>query len=366
MKKIRVLVVDDSALMRKLISEMLSSAPDIEVVGTAGDPYKARDRILKLNPDVLTLDVEMPRMDGLTFLANLMRARPMPVIMISSLTSRGCEVTVRALELGIVDFVTKPHIDLAETMITLRDSILTKVRLAARSQVSRPAEAIRNNRTHSTNSVKPASLLRTTQKIIVIGASTGGTQAISRVLPELPADMPGIVIVIHMPPGFTRSFADRLNEICALTVREASDGEKVLPGHALVAPGNLHTTIVRNGAEYAVAVGEGQPVNQFRPSVDVLFHSCAASAGENSLGIILTGMGCDGANGLLAMRQAGAPTIAQDRKTSVVFGMPKQAIARGGVRTVCPLENIASQIVSDTREIMSGDRTHLSREGTSA
>jgi two-component system chemotaxis response regulator CheB len=333
---VRVLVVDDSALMRQIMSEILSSDREIEVAGTAADPYAAWDKIERLAPDVITLDVEMPRMDGLTFLERLMRAHPMPVVMVSSLTERGCDTTLRALELGALDFVTKPRIDIERGTADLAGEIVEKVKAAARARMrprrmSAPAPA---------QPIAPVSY-RGTHKVIAVGASTGGTEALRELLCALPPDAPGAVIVQHMPEDFTRAFADRLDAVAGVRVAEAADGDRVLPGHALIAPGNHHMELVRSGAEYRVRVFMDQPVNRHRPSVDVLFHSCARAAGQNAVGVILTGMGRDGARGLAAMRAAGARTIAQDEATCVVFGMPKEAIALGAAELIEPLARIA-------------------------
>jgi two-component system, chemotaxis family, protein-glutamate methylesterase/glutaminase len=336
MTKIKVLIVDDSAVMRQLLKEILSSDPSIEVVATAVDPIQAREKILRLQPDVLTLDVEMPRMDGLTFLEKLMRAHPMPVLMISSLTERSCETTLRALELGAVDFVSKPKVDVADGTVQLAGEIVEKVKAAARAKVlrlHRPTVGLQL-------SLATQALLKSTQQVIALGASTGGTEALREVLEPLPPDSPGIVIVQHMPEKFTRSFADRLDSLCRVRVKEAEDGDRILPGHALLAPGNFHMEVFRNGAEYRVRVFASERVNRHRPSVDVLFRSCARQLGANAVGVILTGMGADGARGLLEMRQAGARTIAQDEASCVIFGMPKEAIALGGAEEVRPLGQI--------------------------
>ncbi len=339
MKKIRVLIVDDSAVMRQILKEVLSRDASLEVVGVASDPMIARDMILRLQPDVLTLDVEMPRMDGLTFLEKLMRAHPMPVVMISSLTERGCETTLRALELGAIDFISKPKVDVADGTVQLAGEIVEKVKSAARAKVA----AVRKRAAApSPQPLMSQSLLRSTHQVIAIGASTGGTEALREVLEPLPADAPGIVMVQHMPEKFTRSFADRLDTLCRIRVKEACDGDRVLPGHALLAPGNFHMEVVRSGAEYRVRVFAADPVNRHRPSVDVLFRSCARYLGTNVVGVILTGMGADGAQGLLQMRQAGARTIAQDEASCVVFGMPKEAIALGGAEEILPLGQIPS------------------------
>ncbi|MFB3818742.1 MAG: chemotaxis response regulator protein-glutamate methylesterase, partial [Candidatus Methylomirabilales bacterium] len=335
MEKIRVLVVDDSALMRQALTVLLRRDRQIEVVGTAPDPYIAQEKIEALQPDVLTLDVEMPRMDGLAFLEELMRARPMPVVMVSSLTRAGCETALRALELGAVDVVAKPQVDLREHLEEIGQEVAGKVRAAAAARVSRrtappppSGERVR--------AAPPPARLRTTGRVLAVGASTGGTEALREFLAMLPADAPGAVIVQHMPEKFTRSFAARCDELCTIRVREAEDGDRVLVGHALIAPGNYHMALCRKGAQYCVRIRSGPPVNRHRPSVDVLFESVAACAGRNAVGVIMTGMGADGARGLLAMREAGARTIAQDEATCVVFGMPREAIALGAAEAVLP------------------------------
>lgn len=343
MKKIRVLTVDDSALMRQVLAELLSKDPEIEVIGSAPDPYVAREKIKALNPDVLTLDVEMPKMDGLTFLEKLMRGHPMPVVMVSSLTEVGCQTTLRPLELGAVDFVTKPRLDVREGMVEVARQLTEKIKAAAQASVKprlvKDGEAARP---------KPLSsaMIKTTDTIIAIGASTGGTEALKAVLEVLPPNTPPIVITQHMPEHFTKTFADRLNGLCRISVKEAEDGDSVLPGHALIAPGNYHMTLVRSGARYSVRLNQEPPVNRHRPSVDVMFHSVAQSAGANSIGVILTGMGGDGARCLLEMKQAGAYTIAQDEASCVVFGMPKEAIKMGGVEKILPLPDIPAAILS--------------------
>jgi two-component system chemotaxis response regulator CheB len=334
-----VLVVDDSALVRQMMTAILSQDPGIAVVGAAPDPYAAWDQIHRLNPDVITLDVEMPRMDGLTFLEKLMRARPMPVVMVSSLTENGCDTTLRALELGALDFVTKPKIDVARGTGELAGEIVAKVRAAAGAKIRlKPAPAAQKSA--APRAPQPATF-KGTYKVVAIGASTGGTEALRELLCALPSDAPGIVIVQHMPEKFTRAFADRLDGLARIRISEARDGDRVLPGHALLAPGNFHMELIRSGADYKVRVSTGEPVNRHRPSVDVLFHSCARAAGPNAVGVILTGMGDDGARGLVAMRNAGARTVAQDEATSVVFGMPKEAIAMGGAEFIEPLPRIA-------------------------
>ena len=338
--RIKVLCVDDSALIRDLLTEIINSQPDMEVVAVAPDPIAARDLIKRHNPDVLTLDVEMPRMDGLDFLERLMRLRPMPVLMVSSLTQAGSEVTLRALELGALDFVAKPSLGIRSGMLEYANEIAEKIRAAARS---RPHRARRRNEPPPARLKAP---LISSEKLIIIGASTGGTEAIRRVLEPLPANSPAILITQHMPGGFTRSFAERLDRLCQISVKEAEDGERVLPGHAYIAPGDAHLKLARSGANYVARLDPGPPVNRHRPSVDVLFRSAAEQAGRNAVGVLLTGMGKDGAAGLVEMRQAGAPTIAQDEASCVVFGMPREAIALGGASEVLPLEEIAPRLLA--------------------
>jgi len=330
-KRHRVLIIDDSALMRQLLSRILSSSPSLEVVGTAGDPFIAREKIKTLNPDVLTLDVEMPRMDGLTFLEKLMRGHPMPVVMISSLTERGADVTMRALGLGAIDYVSKPKLDVSTGTIEQTEEIIAKVEAAAKAKVRSGASVGRSE--------KPATQVQfsATHKVIAIGASTGGTEALKEVLMPLPADSPGIVIVQHMPEAFTKPFAARLDSLCRISVKEAADGDRILPGCALLAPGGHQMEVVRRGMEYTVRVYRGERVNRHLPSVDVLFSSCARYLGKNAVGVLLTGMGADGARGLLEMKQAGAFTIAQNEATCVVFGMPREAIELGAVDLILPL-----------------------------
>ena len=341
-RPIRVLVVDDSALMRQVLTQMLSRDPRIEVVGVASDPYIARDRIHALAPDVLTLDVEMPRMDGLVFLEKLMAARPMPVVMVSSLTTAGCATTLRALELGAVDFVEKPRIDVRERMPELAEEIIEKVKAAAVARVRPRGRALAPSPVAAAAPRRaPATLLRTTQHLIAVGASTGGTEALREFLVALPADSPGVVIVQHMPERFTRAFAERLDGLCTVRVKEATDGDRVLAGHAIIACGARHMRLRREGATYVVWLGDDPPVNRHRPSVDVLFLSCAEHAGANATGVLMTGMGDDGARGLRAMHDVGSPTFAQDEATCVVFGMPKAAIDLGGVDHVLPLPRLA-------------------------
>jgi two-component system chemotaxis response regulator CheB len=346
-RKIRVLIVDDSALMRQVMGTLLSRDPAIEVVGAAGDPYIARDKIVQLAPDVLTLDVEMPRMDGLAFLEKLMRARPLPVVMVSSLTEAGCGTTLRALELGAVDFVTKPKLDLREHLPAVAQEVIGKIKAAAGARVRPP----RLRPVAATPLARPGStaLLRSTDQVIAVGASTGGTEALKEFLMALPADGPGVVVVQHMPEKFTRAFAERLDRLCTVRITEASDGDRVLTGHALIAPGGFHMRLLRTGATYLVRIAADPPVNQHRPSVDVLFESCSDTAGANAVGVIMTGMGDDGARGLLAMRRAGARTLAQDEASCVVFGMPKAAIDLGAVERVLPLSHLAEAALAMAR-----------------
>lgn len=342
-RHIRVLIVDDSSLVRRLLTDMLSSDPAIEVVGTAGDAYAARDKIKALNPDVLTLDVEMPKMDGLTFLRNLMRLRPMPVVMVSSLTEQGASVTLDALAIGAVDFLAKPKIDVAATIGLYRDELLAKIKTAAKSR-PRPfrgdAHASAGQGVHTTTPGSPRPF-RTTDKIIAIGASTGGTEAIKDVLMGCEPDTPGIVITQHIPKAFSAAFARRLDSLSRMTVSEAQDGQQVLRGHAYLAPGDRHLMLSRDGARYVCSLDDGDPVNRHKPSVDVLFRSVADAAGSNAIGVILTGMGQDGALGLREMRDAGAYTIAQDAASSVVWGMPGEAVRLGAAVEVLSLDAIS-------------------------
>ncbi len=340
--KTKVLIVDDSALIRSVLREIVSDQPDMEVVGVAPDPLVAREMIRQTNPDVLTLDVEMPKMDGLDFLERLMRLRPMPVVMVSSLTERGSETTLRALELGAVDFVAKPKISIQSGMRDYAELIADKIRTASRARVRARQRMV--DGADGADGAEPARTipaLRTpfgsSEKLIIIGASTGGTEAIREFLQQMPSDCPGILIVQHMPEGFTRSFAQRLDSLCRISVKEAEHGDRVLPGHAYLAPGHSHLLLARSGANYVTALDQGPPVNRHRPSVDVLFESAAANAGRNALGVILTGMGKDGAAGMLKMREAGAINFAQDEASCVVFGMPREAIAVGAVHEIAPL-----------------------------
>lgn len=339
--KTKVLIVDDSALIRSLMTEIINSQPDMQVVAAAPDPLIARELIKQHNPDVLTLDVEMPKMDGLEFLEKLMRLRPMPVVMVSSLTEKGSEVTMRALELGAIDFVTKPKLSIADGMREYTELITDKIRIASKARIQ--AKSIHAN----TAPVLPSlgNRLLSSEKLIIIGASTGGTEAIKAFLMEMPSDCPGILITQHMPAGFTKSFANRLDGLCKISVKEAEGGERILPGHAYIAPGDSHLLLTRSGANYMTELNDGPPVNRHKPSVDVLFDSAATHAGKNALGVILTGMGKDGAAGMLKMREAGAYNFSQDEASCVVFGMPKEAIARGGVHEVLPLSGLPARVM---------------------
>jgi len=341
-RKIKVLIVDDSVLMRGLLRDIFSKQPDMEVVGVAPDAYTALAQVVTLQPDVLTLDVEMPGMNGLTFLEKLMRERPMPVVMVSSLTAKGAETTLRALELGAVDFATKPRVDVAKGTVEMADELGQKVRNAARARPRRAHES-----SSTVRAVSPVAMgLRVRRSLIAIGASTGGTEALVSVLSRLPADGPGVVIVQHLPALFTKPLAERLNQQSPLNVREARHGDLIAPGVALLAPGDQHLEIVRQGPRFCVSLSSAPPVNRHRPSVDVLFDSCARVVGASAVGVLLTGMGSDGAKGLLALRQRGARTIAQNEATCVVFGMPKEAIALGAAEVVAPLDAIAEAILS--------------------
>ena len=340
---IKVLVVDDSALIRALLKEIIQADPELELVGQAPDAYVARDLIKQLNPDVLTLDVEMPRMDGLTFLEKLMRGRPMPVVMISSLTEQGSEATFRAMELGAVDFVAKPRVGLSSGLNELAGQIVDKIRVASVAHVRRIQRDPVTGGNAAPVSTPSAGLLGrlSTEKLIFIGASTGGTEAIKEVLVHMPADSPAIVITQHMPPGFTTSFAARLNGLCQITVKEAVNGERILPGHAYIAPGGTQFHISRSGANYVAVVDDGPPVNRHKPSVEVLFKSAAAVVGRNAFGIMLTGMGNDGAAAMREMKDAGSYNYVQDEASCVVFGMPKMAIQAGAANEVLPLLQIS-------------------------
>ncbi len=340
-QKIKVLIVDDSAVVRKIFSEELAKEPDIEVVGTAPDPFVARDKIVLLKPHVITLDIEMPRMDGLTFLKKLMKHFPLPVIIVSSLTPKGSQMAVEALESGAVEVLAKPgaSYSVGDMSVQLKE----KIRAAARTRVGRAVASASPGPT----SLAPlsSSLTETTQKVIAIGTSTGGTEALKEVLLQMPVNIPGIVIVQHMPANFTTAFAERLNKLCRIEVKEAEDGDSILNGRALIAPGNFHMLLRRSGAKYYVNIKDGPLVHHQRPAVDVLFNSVAQYAGANAVGAILTGMGADGAQGLLKMKQAGAKTIAQDEASCVVFGMPKEAVKLGAADRVAPLNRIPHEII---------------------
>lgn len=350
-KKIRVIVVDDSALVRSLLAEIINRQSDMECIGTANDPLIAREMIRELNPDVITLDVEMPRMDGIDFLGRLMRLRPMPVVMISTLTERGAEVTLKALELGAVDFVAKPRVGLSSGLNELAGQIVDKIRVAAVAHVRRVQKEPLASASAAPISTSAAGLLGrlSTEKVICIGASTGGTEAIKEVLVHMPADSPAIVITQHMPPGFTTSFAARLNGLCQITVKEAVNGERILPGHAYIAPGGKQFHISRSGANYVAVVDDGPPVNRHKPSVEVLFKSAAAVVGRNAYGIMLTGMGNDGAAAMREMKDAGSYNYVQDEASCIVFGMPREAIAHGAADEVLPLTQIAPALVAKLR-----------------
>lgn len=347
MKKIRVLIVDDSALIRKLLSEVINDQHDMVAIGAAPDPLVAREMIRELNPDVLTLDVEMPKMDGLDFLEKLMRLRPMPVVMVSTLTEKASEVTFRALELGAVDFVAKPKIDIAAELKQYGDQIASKIRIAMGARLIRYLPRV-VSKCASADVVLPvlANRVASTEKLIIVGASTGGTEAIKEFLIHLPPDCPGILIAQHMPEAFTKSFADRLNKLCRIMVTEAQGGERVLPGHAFIAPGHSHLLLKRSGANYVTELNHGELVSRHRPSVDVLFRSAANYAGKNAIGVMLTGMGKDGAAGMLEMHQAGAYNLAQDEASCVVYGMPKEAVSVGAVDEIVPLREIAKKVLS--------------------
>jgi two-component system, chemotaxis family, protein-glutamate methylesterase/glutaminase len=351
MAKTRVVVVDDSALVRSLLTEIINRQSDMECVGSASDPFAAREMIRNLNPDVITLDVEMPRMDGIDFLSKLMRLRPMPVVMVSTLTERGAEVTLKALELGAIDFVAKPKIGVADGLKQLADEITEKVRTASKARVAKPpAPASTAPGAAAAPRPAPQSIGRlSTEKLIFIGASTGGTEATKELLMNLPPDSPGVVITQHMPPGFTKSYANRLDGLCKIRVKEAVDGERVLPGHAYIAPGGFHLSVERSGANYIARVSDGEPVNRHKPSVEVLFESAARVVGQNAMGIMLTGMGADGAKAMRTMKDAGSYNVCQDESTCVVFGMPREAIAAGAANEVLPLGKIAQHVIDRLR-----------------
>ena len=365
MSKIKVLIVDDSALVRQVMTEILNSNSALEVIGTAQDPFDAREKIKALKPDVITLDVEMPKMDGITFLSNLMRLHPIPVVMVSTLTQKGADITFEALELGAIDFVSKPTVGVSEGLTEYSEEICEKVITASGVNVSKISDrqarrAVSNTTTNSApiavdkkltadavlekRSV-PKTKLKTTDKIIALGASTGGTEAIKEVLMMMPANSPGIVISQHIPEAFSKPFAERMDKHSAMTVYEAVDGQQILPGHVYIAPGNRHLIVERSGARYICRLNDGPPVNRHKPSVDVMFRSVAQNVGPNAIGVILTGMGGDGAAGLKEMLENGAPTLVQDEKTSVVWGMPGEAYKIGAAKDQYPLEKIASELL---------------------
>ncbi len=344
MAKIRLLIVDDSALIRNMLTEIFNSSPDIEVIGTAADPLIARDKIKKLNPDVITLDIEMPRMDGLTFLRNLMRLRPMPVVMISTLTEQGASVTLEALEIGAVDFVAKPKLDVAASLKQYSEEIIAKVKTAARANVKAHESRVPANK--PAISGKGGTHFKTTDKIIALGASTGGTEAIKDVVAGLPENTPPIVISQHLPASFSESFAKHVDLAGAMTACIAKEGQQILPGNIYIAPGDKHLKIIRNGARYVCKLDDGEPVNRHKPAVDVMFYSVAQNVGVNAIGVLLTGMGADGAKGMKAMHDAGAKTVIQDEPSSVVWGMPGEAYKLNCTDYVKPLEQVANQIIS--------------------
>ncbi|MBT1705068.1 protein-glutamate methylesterase/protein-glutamine glutaminase [Chryseosolibacter indicus] len=345
MKKIKVLIVDDSAVVRQSLAYILETDKSIEILGTASDPFIAAQKIANEVPDVITLDIEMPRMDGITFLRKIMSQHPIPVVIISSLTAKGTETAIHALEIGAVDVVKKPTLN-KDSISDAEHNIIEVVKAAAKAVVKRRGSAAGLRQPVSVKALQNLSMLRTTEKIIAVGASTGGTEALLEFLNDMPIDCPGVVVVQHMPELFTKSFADRLNRICKISVKEAVNGDSILRGQALIAPGNRHMEVKRSGARYYVEIKDGSPVNRHRPSVDVLFSSTAKYAGRNAIGIIMTGMGADGAKGLLEMKEAGAYTIAQDEKSCIVFGMPKEAIKINAVDKILPLSQIASHLLS--------------------
>jgi two-component system chemotaxis response regulator CheB len=345
MAKIRVLIVDDSAVVRTILSEALGKDPEIEVVGVAQDPYVAREKIVQLRPDVITLDVEMPRMDGITFLRKLMAAKPMPVVMVSALTQSGAATTLAAMDAGAVEIVAKPQIDQRVGVREIETEVVDKVKAAARANMAVYMTKLRLSASFKPVAKPMSAMIRTTDKLLAIGASTGGTEALKEVLVQMPADTPGTLIVQHMPEGFTRAFSERLNTLCAMQISEARDGDSVIPGRALIAPGNSHMSLRRSGAKYYVDVKQGPLVMRHRPSVEVLFQSVAKFGGANAIGVMLTGMGNDGSTGMLEMKKAGAFNIAQDEASCVVFGMPKEAIKLGAVDKIVPLDKVPRTIL---------------------
>ena len=363
-KKISVVVVDDSALVRRLLTEIINGQHDMVCIGAAADPLIAREMIRELNPDVITLDVEMPRMDGLEFLSRLMRLRPMPVVMVSTLTEQGADATLRALEMGAVDYVAKPRIGVSNGLHELADDIVDKIRVAACAQVRRlvapPVTATPAGSTASPTAPVRGPLPRlSTEKVICIGSSTGGTEAIREVLVPMPADAPAIVITQHMPPGFTASFATRLNGLCRIQVSEAQQGQRILPGHAYIAPGGHHLRIDRSGSNYVAVIEDTEPVNRHRPSVEVLFMSAARVLGPNAIGIMLTGMGGDGAQAMREMKDAGSYNYVQDETSCVVFGMPRMAIQAGAAHEILPLTQIATAVLNRLASAPAGVRHRI-------
>ena len=343
---VKVLIVDDSAVVRQTLEKELAKDPSIEVLGTAPDPYIARDKIVKLKPDVITLDIEMPRMDGLTFLRKMMKHYPIPIVIVSSIAQKGSEVAFEALKSGAVEVLAKPGP--AYSVGDMAIELCEKIKSASRANLSKITT---NAQLESSSANRVSALTKTTNKVLVIGASTGGTQALELVLRQFPANAPGTVIVQHMPAGFTRTFSERLNSICAVEVREAKDGDTVIPGRVLIAPGNFHMMVKRSGAQYYVEVKEGPLVGRHRPSVDVLFNSAATHLGKNAVGLMLTGMGKDGAQGMKKMSEAGAFNIAQDEDTCVVYGMPKAAVDVGAVDISLPLDKIATAMIKQATEV---------------
>jgi two-component system, chemotaxis family, protein-glutamate methylesterase/glutaminase len=363
-RRIRVLIVDDSALVRQLLTEILGSDAEIDVVGAASDAHRAREMIKALNPDVLTLDVEMPKMDGITFLRNLMRLRPTPVVMVSTLTERGADITLEALGLGAVDFVSKPKIDIAATLGDYSHELVTKVKLAAQARVRAwtPAQAPPADLTKVVKGGSQlGSKLRTTDRLIAIGASTGGVEAIKDVLTRMPADAPAILITQHIPKAFSAPFARRMNDCCQMTVCEAADGQQILRGHVYIAPGDRHLTVVRDGARYVCRLDDGTPVSHHKPSVDVLFRSVAHNVGADAIGVLLTGMGKDGAHGLKEMLEAGSSTLIQDEATSVVWGMPGAAFAIGAAQIAVPLTEVHQHLISWANAALADPRSTKAR-----
>lgn len=344
MSKIRVLIVDDSAVIRRLLEKFLSSSPDIEVVGTAADPYIARDKLVELKPDVMTLDVEMPRMDGISFLEKVMQHMPTRTVIFSSLAKTGSETYFRALEAGAIEILEKPSIDVSQSMETLAAEIIDKVKVVSRARLS-PVKKV----THSGSAVaKPSvnALARTTHQLIAVASSTGGTEALKVFLSGMPANIPGTLVVQHMPPGFTKSFADNLNKMYPFEVKEAQEGDQVVPGRVLIAPGNFHMELYRSGAYYHVKLHQEAPLHSVRPAADYLMKSVAKYVGKNACGVVLTGMGKDGAEGLLEMKKAGAYTVAQNEETCVVYGMPQAAVNLGAADKVLPLDKIAGELLA--------------------